>query len=52
MGRNYDVIIFIHKYIFILRKPRVAIFDAIIKIITIFIKTNFEDSRNFNRTKN
>ena len=44
MDRNYDVIIFISN-IFILRRPRVAIFAEIIKIVTIFIKTVFKDSK-------
>ena len=30
---------------FILRRPRVAIFADIIKIVTMFIKTIFEDSK-------
>ena len=44
MDRNYDVIIFISN-IFILRRPRVAVFAEIIKIVTIFIKTIFKDSK-------
>ena len=30
---------------FVLRRPRVAIFAGIIKIITMFIKTIFKDSK-------
>ena len=44
MDRNYGVIIFILKYL-ILRRPRVAIFAEIIKIVTIFIKVIFKDSK-------
>ena len=32
---------------FILTRPSLAIFADIIKIVTIFIKTIFEDSKNF-----
>ena len=38
MGSNYDVINLFQKT-FILRRPRVAIFADIIKIVTMFIKT-------------
>ena len=44
MDSNYDVITFISKYR-ILRRPGVAIFVDIIKIITMFIKKIFKDSR-------
>ena len=44
MGRNYDVITFIPKYLF-LRRPRVAIFADIIKIVTMFVKTIRKDSK-------
>ena len=44
MGRNYDVITFISKYLF-LRRPRVAIFADIIKIVTMFVKTIRKDSK-------
>ena len=44
MGRNYDVITFISKYLF-LRMPRVAIFADIIKIVTMFVKTIRKDSK-------
>ena len=40
---NYDVIAFISKY---LRRPRVVIFTGISKIVTIFIKELFKDSKN------
>ena len=36
--RNYDVINFISKYLY-LRRPRAATFANIIKIVTMFIKT-------------
>ena len=37
---------------FILRRPREAIFAAIIKIVTVFVKTNFEDSKKVKRIRN
>ena len=37
---------------FILTRPSLAIFADIIKIVTIFIKTIFEDSKNFKRIRN
>ena len=43
MNRNYDVIM-TSTYL-ISRRPSVAIFGEIIKIITMFIKTIFEDSK-------
>ena len=39
MGKNYDIIIFI------LRKPRPPIFADIVKIVTMFIKIIFKDSK-------
>ena len=51
MDRNYEVITFISKYPF-LRRPGVAIFGGIIKIVTMFIKTIFEDSKKLKRVKN
>ena len=44
MDIKYDVITFFQNT-FILRRPRIAIFDDIIKIVTMFIKTVFENSR-------
>ena len=44
MNRSYDIITFISKY-FILRQSGVAIFVDIMKIVTMFIKSPFEDSR-------
>ena len=38
--------------IFILRRSRVAMFADIIKIVTIFIKTGFKDSKNFKTIRN
>ena len=46
MDTNYDVITFI------LRRPRVAVFADIIKIVTIFIKTILNDSRKVRRIRN
>ena len=48
MDRNYDIITFF-QYIFILRRPEVAIFADIIKILTTFIKTIPKDSRKVRR---
>ena len=44
MGRNYDVVTFTSKYLF-LRRPRVAIFVDIIKIVAMFVKTIRKDSK-------
>ena len=44
MDRNYDIMIYIQSS-FILRRPRVAIFAGLIKIVTMFIKTIFKGSR-------
>ena len=44
MDIKYDVITFFSEHL-ILRRPRIAIFDDIIKIVTMFIKTVFENSR-------
>ena len=51
MGRNYDVITFISTY-FTLRRPKVAIFADIIKIITMFTIIIFKDSTNVKRIRN
>ena len=51
MDRNYDVITFISKYLF-LRRPGVAIFAKIIKIVTVFIKTIIKDPRKVERIRN
>ena len=50
MDRNYDLIIFISKYCYF-KKAGVAIFANIIKIVTIFIKTIFKDSRKVKRIR-
>ena len=42
--KNYDDITFISKYL-TLRRHRVALFAAIIKIVTMFTKTIFKDSK-------
>ena len=44
MNIDYDVIAFLQNT-FILRRSGSAIFAAIIKIVTMFIKTMFKDSR-------
>ena len=41
MGRSFDV-----KNNFDIRRPRVAIFADIIKILTMFVKTIFKISKN------
>ena len=52
MDRNYDVITFIlFQKTFILRRPGVVIF-ADIKIVIMFIKTIFEDSRKVKGSRN
>ena len=48
MDRNYDVITYVSKYLWL----GVANFADIIKIITIFIKIVFEDSKNVKRIRN
>ena len=45
MDRNYDIITVSFKKILILRRPDVAIFAGIIKILITFIKTILNDSR-------
>ena len=44
MNRNYDVITFISKYLYLIR-PRVANFVVITKIAPMFIKATFNDSK-------
>ena len=51
MGRNYDIIPFFQK-IFLLRRPGVAIFADIIKILNTLIKTILKDSRKVKRIRN
>ena len=51
MERNYDVIGFFQNRL-ILRRPGVAIFADIIKIVTMFIKTVIKDSRKVKRIRN
>ena len=51
MDRNYDLITFFSKYP-LLRRPGVAIFVEIIKIVTMFIKTIIQDSRKVKRIIN
>ena len=48
MGRNCDVITFFQNTL-ILRRPGVAIFADVIKIITVFIKTIIQDSGKVKR---
>ena len=51
MGRNYDVITFISKY-GCFNKAWVATFADTIKIITMFIKKIFKDTRKVKRIRN
>ena len=51
MDRNYDAIAFISKYC-CFKKVWVAIFADIIKIITMFIKKIFKDSKKVKRIIN
>ena len=51
MDRNYHIINFISN-IFIFRRPEVVIFADIIKIVTMFIKRIFQDSRKIKRIRN
>ena len=51
MGRNFDVITFFQN-IFVSRRPGVAIFADIIKIVTMFIKTTLKGSRKVRRIRN
>ena len=53
MGRSYDVLKLqpLFQYTFILRRPRVAIFAGIIKIVSMFTKTIFKDSKELKRIK-
>ena len=48
MDRNYDVITLISKYLYFKK----AIFAYIMKIVTIFIKTIFKDSKKVKRIRN
>ena len=50
MHRNYDAITFISRYLY-LRRSRVANFADFIKIITIFTKTVFKDSKKVKRMR-
>ena len=51
MDENYDVIIFFINTL-VLRRPGVAIFADVIKIVTMFIKTIIQDLRKFKRIIN
>ena len=51
MNRNYDVITFFQNT-FTLKRPGVAIFADIIKIVTMFVKTIIQDSRKVERIIN
>ena len=50
MDRNYDVITFVQKTL-ILRRPGVAIFADIDKIVTTFIKTILKYSRKVRKIR-
>ena len=50
MERNYDVTNFISKLqLFILRRPVLAFFANIIKIVTMFTKIIFKDSKKLTK---
>ena len=51
MDRNYDIRTFFQNTL-ILRRPGVAIFADIIKIVTMFIKAIIEDSKKVKRIIN
>ena len=51
MDKNYGDITFFQKT-FILRRPGIAIFAEIIKIVTMFIKKIFKDPRKVKRIRN
>ena len=51
MDSNYDVTTFLSKN-FILRRPGVAIFADIIKVVTMFIKIILKDSIKVARIRN
>ena len=51
MNKNYGVKVLFQNS-FILRRPSVAIFAEIIKIVTIFIKSIFKDSRKVKSMRN
>ena len=51
MGKDNDVKSFFQKT-FILRRPGAIIFADIIKILTMFIKTNLKDSRKVTIVRN
>ena len=51
MDRSYDAITFISKYLYF-KKTVVANFAGIIKIVAMFIKTIFKDSRKIKRIRN
>ena len=48
MDRNYEVVIFSSKFLF-LRGALVVIFADFIKIVTMFTKTIFQDSRKLEK---
>ena len=50
MDRNYDVITNISKYLYF-KRPGVAIFADIIKILTMLIKTMFRDWKKVQRIR-
>ena len=51
MSRNYEVIDLFQNAL-ILRRPSVAISADVIKIVSMFIKKIFEDSKKVKRIKN
>ena len=51
MDKNNDIITFISKYLYFKNRPRVAILLKS-SIVTMFIKTNFDDSKKVKRIRN
>ena len=52
MDKNCDIINFISKYLYLKKAYRVTIFADIIKIVTMFIKKIFKDSKKVKRIRN
>ena len=52
MNRNNGITTYISTYIFVLRRPAIAIFANIMNILTIFIKIILEDSSKVKINKN
>ena len=51
MDKHYDAITLFSRY-FILKRPRIAMLADIVKVVTMFIKTVFEDSKKVKKIRN